>query len=195
MAAGSARASQRDQYCTDNPARIRASLCRTREQLKCLRAVNATPRPKRRLRRPTATREIKSGFSPPLGLAHSGRSNETVGSHHEKNREDTLETTSGLAGSVAPSGALAYGYLQQHRRTSCSLSAPIGHCRRPFGFVPSVRSSCAPEQSRSPMVRSRPSSLVRHAEPRQHKASLRNSSGGGPAVKTNQLTLERRPAK
>jgi hypothetical protein len=36
------------------------------------------------------------------GLAHSGRSNETVGSHHEKCREDALETTSGLAASVRP---------------------------------------------------------------------------------------------
>src|SRR4029077_11518998 len=31
------------------------------------------------------------------GLAPSGRSNEKVGSHHEKCREDTLETTSGIA--------------------------------------------------------------------------------------------------
>jgi hypothetical protein len=105
-------------------------------------------------------------------LAHSRRSNETIRSRDTQYRQNTLENPGGLARRrccpQSPRGRAPT--LNKHRETLCPLSSLIRRRPHPSGSVPSVKSSCAPGPLRSRMARSRLSSLVRHAEPKQRKA-------------------------
>lgn len=114
--------------------------------------------------------------SPPhcrSSLAYSRSSNATIRSRSKQYRRSTLENPGRLdrlRWRPFQDRVGAHVYFQQHRETPCPRSSLIRRRPRRSGSVPSVKSSCAPGQSRSWMARSRLSSLVRHAEQKQRKA-------------------------